>query len=145
MFGMIRLREVRHKYTYTVHWQFGDSPSTDRDMSSVRSSTAEYICLPICLWVCLFVYQNVYCPRPVITSLPWLKHKFFRDVPKSKAIQIYQHKENMWWWLWARLVTQVVSASVQCSKGFELEQKKPDCMYVCLPQAYYPLCLNLDF
>ena len=29
---MVRLREVRHlKYAYTVHLQFGDSPSTDSD------------------------------------------------------------------------------------------------------------------
>ena len=60
---MVRLWEVRHlKYTYTVHWQFGDSPSTDSDMRFVSSSTAEYICLPtclsVCLWVCLFVYEK---------------------------------------------------------------------------------------
>ena len=55
MFGMVRLREVRHKYTYTFHWQFGDSPSADSDMRSVRASTTEYICLPTCLSVSLSV------------------------------------------------------------------------------------------
>ena len=58
-FGMVRLWEVRYlKYTYTVHWQFGDSPSSDSDMSSVSLSTAEYICLLTCLSVCLLVYQK---------------------------------------------------------------------------------------
>ena len=56
MFGMVSLREVRHlKYTYTVYGQFGDSPSTDSDMRSVSSSTAEYICLPTRLSVSLSV------------------------------------------------------------------------------------------
>ena len=59
MFGMVRLREVRHKYTYTVHRQFGDSPSTDSDMRFVKSSTAEYICLPACLSVSLSVSMYV--------------------------------------------------------------------------------------
>ena len=59
MFGMIRLREVRHKYTHTVHRQFGDSPSADSDMRSVISSTAEYLCLPTCLSVSLSVGLSV--------------------------------------------------------------------------------------
>ena len=60
MFGMVRLREVRHlKYTFTAHLQFGDSPSSDSDMRSVSSSTAEYICLPTCLYVCLSMSLSV--------------------------------------------------------------------------------------
>ena len=43
----------------TVHWQFGDSPSTDSDMRYVSSSTAKYICLPACLPVCLSVCLSV--------------------------------------------------------------------------------------
>ena len=147
MFGMIRLPEVRHlKYTYTVHWKFGDSPSTDSDMRSVSSSTTEYICLPtclsVCLWACMFVYQKGILPLArglyKLRQCLGLNHNFFRDVPKSK-----QSKENMLWWLWTTLVSQVVSASVQCSRGLSLS-KKTYCMSVCVPQAYYPLCLKLD-
>ena len=67
MFGMVRLREVRLlKYAYTVHLQFGNSPSTDSDMRSVSSSTAAYICLSTCLSesVCLSI-KKVYCPWPM--------------------------------------------------------------------------------
>ena len=127
MFGVVCLREVRHlKYTYTIHWQFGDSPLTDSDMRSVSSSLAEYICLPtclsvclsVCLWVCLLFYQKGILPLASdlykLRHCLGLKHNFFRDV---------QHKEKMWRWLWTTLVAQVVSASAQCSKGFELVQE----------------------
>ena len=57
---MVRLWEVRHlKYTYTVHWQFGDGPSTDSNMRSVSSITAEYICLSTCLSVCESVCLSI--------------------------------------------------------------------------------------
>ena len=44
------------------------------------------------------------------------------------------------------LVTQVVSASVQCSKGFELEQKirMIACLSVC-HKPTIPFALNLTF
>ena len=137
MFGMIRWREVRHKYTYTVHWQFGDSPSTNSDMWFVSSSTAECIWLPTCLSVslsvCLSKRYIALGQWPILAmSLPWLKHNFFRDVPKSKQFILVNTKKKMRWWLWTTLVTQVVSASVKCSKGFELEQKKKHRLHVCL-------------
>ena len=98
MFGMVRLREVRHlKYTYTVHLQFGNSPSTDSDMTSVSSSTAEYICLPTRLSVCLFVYQKGILPLVndlyILRHCLGLKHNFFRDVPKSKQSKLVNTKK----------------------------------------------------
>ena len=44
----------------TVHWQLGDSPSTDSDMRFGSSSTAKYTCLP----ACLSVFESV-CLWPV--------------------------------------------------------------------------------
>ena len=148
---MVRLREVRLlKYTYTVHWQFGDSPTTDSGMRSESSSKAEYICLPtclpVCLWVCLFVYQKGILPLASdlykLCHCLGLKHNYCRDVPKSKQSKLVNTKK-IWWWLWITLVAQVVSMSVQCSKGFEHEQN--NYLHICLPQAYYPLFLKLDF
>ena len=142
MFGIAPLREVRHlKYAYTVHWQFGDSLSTDSEMRSVSSSTAEYICLPtclsVCLWVWLFVYQKGILPLAsdlyMFRHCLGLKHNFLQRRPQVKIIQISRHKENMWSCLWTTLVAQVVSVSVQCSKGFEHEQKT-----VCVSVCYKP-------
>ena len=30
-------------------------------------------------------------------------------------------------------------------QGLLAREKKPDCMPVCLPQAYFPICLKIDF
>ena len=86
---------------YTVHWEFGDNSSTDSDMRSVSSSTAEYICLPTCLsvcqWVCLFVYKKGTLPFASDLYKPHhchgFKHNFFRDVPKSKQSKLVNNKK----------------------------------------------------
>ena len=80
-----------------------------------------FVCMSVSLSYCL---SNRYSD---LRHCLGLKHNFFRDVPKSK-----QSKENMWRWLWTTLVAQLVSAPVQCSKGFDLEQKNTDCMSICL-------------
>ena len=65
-----------------------------------------------------------------------LKHNFFRQRrTQVKTIQIGQHKENMWCRLRITLVTQVVSESVQCSKGFELKQQN---LIACLSVCHKP-------
>ena len=70
MFGMVRLREVRHlKYTYKVHGQFGDSPSTDSDyVCELNHGRIYNVCLSVCLSVfesACFSIKKVYCPWPV--------------------------------------------------------------------------------
>ena len=152
MLGMVRLREVWHlKYIYTVYWQFRDSPSTDRVIRSVCSSTTEYIwlptCLSVCLWVCQFVYQKGILPLASdlykLRHCIGLKHNVFRDVPS---------KNNPNWWTQRKYV--MVNLDHPGSSGGELvcpvfqggrAWEKTVCMSVCLPQAYYPLFLKLDF
>ena len=49
----------------TVHWQFGDSPSTDSAMSPASTSTANMsVCLSVCKYVSLSITM-AYCPWPV--------------------------------------------------------------------------------
>ena len=70
-------------------------------MSSVSSSTAEYICLPtclsVCLWVCLFVYQKGILPLASdlykLRHCIGLKHNFFSDVLKSKHTKLFKTKK----------------------------------------------------
>ena len=67
----------------TVHWQFGDSPSTDSYTRPVGSSTTKYVILPACLFVCMSVClsQDI---LPLVSDLYniryclGLKHDFFR-------------------------------------------------------------------
>ena len=115
----------------TVHWHYSD-------MRSVSWSTAEYICLPtclsVCLWACLFVYQQGIFPLASdlykLRHCLGLKHYFFRDIFKSKQSKLVNTKKKCGGDFGPQLVAQVVSLSVQCSKGFEHEQK--NCLHVCL-------------
>ena len=122
-----------------IHIQFTDSLETVRRQTMIWGLWAQarqniYVCLPVCLWVWLFVYQKGI--LPLASDLYKLRHclglniTFSETSPSQKTIKNGQHKENMWWWLWTRLVTQVESTSVQCSKGFELEHK--NWLHVCL-------------
>ena len=149
---MARLLEVRHlKYSYTVHWQFEDSPSTDSDMRSMSSSTTEYICLPtrlsVCLWVCLFVYQkgtlSIASDLYKLRHCLGLKHNFFRDVPKSKQSLLVNTKKicgcgfgppwELRWW--ARLSSVPRALNVSTKR-----------LIACLSVCHKPtIFLKLDF
>ena len=63
MFGTVRLREVRHKYTYTVHWQ-----SIDRQWYEVCELKHGRIYMSAYLSICESVYlyvKKIYSPWPV--------------------------------------------------------------------------------
>ena len=134
---MVHLREVRH-WKHRFLRQYSDSlESIDRQWYEVCELERSKIYLSSCLWVCLSLYHKGILPLAndlVIHHCLGLKHNFFRQRRlQVKTIRIGQHKENMWWWLRINLVTQVVSESVQCSKGFELKQQNMiACLYVCL-------------
>ena len=119
----------------TVQWQYGYRPSTDSDMRSVYGKIYLSVCLFVCLSVSLSVYHKD--TMPLVSELYkirhclGLKHNFFRQRrPQVKTIQIGQHNENMWWWLWTTLVTQVVSALSNVPRAMSSNNKI--WLHVCL-------------
>ena len=151
-YGSFTRSETLETYIFKiVHWQFGVNRQTVIWSLRARARQNKYVCLSVCESVCLTVYHKGILPLAsdlVIRHCLGLKHNFFRQRrPQVKTIQIGQHKENMWWWLRITLVTQVVSESVQCSKGFELKQQNLiACLSVChKPTILFQLCLKLDF
>ena len=83
------------------------------------------ICLSVCLWVCLFVYQK--CILPLASDLYKLRHCLGL---KHNFLETSPSQINPNWSTQRKYVVVTLDhpgnsggERVQCSKGFELEQK----------------------
>ena len=148
--------ETPETYYYILR-QFNDSMETIHWQTVIWGlSTAKYICLSaclsvclsVCLWVCLSVYHKGILPLDSdLFKIPHclgLKHNFFRERETSPS----QNNPN---WSTQREYVVVTldhpgnsGGERVCPvfQGLWARTTKSDCMSVCLPHAYYPLCLK---